>query len=409
MSIQTLKKIYTDKQIEVLKQLKEKDWFMLGLHGAKRSGKTVLNNDVFLSELRRVRKIADRIGIKQPIYILAGTESKAIQNNIFQELFNRYGVTPKFDKHNSFELFGVKVVQVYTGSIAGLKSARGFTAYGAYINEASLANEQVFKEIVTRCSGEGARIVWDSNPDIPTHWLKKEYIDSDNPNYINVHFILDDNTFLSQRYIQNIKEATPSGMFYDRDINGLWVTGEGVVYPDFDMKKHLFKKESTPPIERYIAGVDWGYDHYGAIVVIGITSNQKYYIIEEHAKRLKEIDYWVDVAQQIRNKYGRETPFYCDSARPEHVARFQREGINAFNANKAVLSGIEEVSKLIKNDALLVNRDAKQFLDEIYQYAWDDKKGVPRKEHDDVMDAVRYAIYTNGRVGGKVQMFKGVL
>ncbi|MTV80859.1 PBSX family phage terminase large subunit, partial [Streptococcus pneumoniae] len=90
--------------------------------------------------------------------------STSIQNNIIQELYNMFDIEPKYDKHGAFTLCGVKVVQVYTGSISGLKRARGFTAFGAYVNEASLANEQVFKEIISRCSGEGARIVWDSNP-----------------------------------------------------------------------------------------------------------------------------------------------------------------------------------------------------------------------------------------------------
>lgn len=45
---------------------------MLINHGAKRTGKTILNNDLFLRELMRVRKIADEEGIETPQYILAG-------------------------------------------------------------------------------------------------------------------------------------------------------------------------------------------------------------------------------------------------------------------------------------------------------------------------------------------------
>ena len=101
----------------------------------------------FLKELIRVRKIADRLNIDEPMYILAGTSSTAIKNNVLQELYNELGIELKYDKHGAFVLCGVKVIQVYTGSVSGLKRARGFTAYGAYINEASLANEMVFKEI----------------------------------------------------------------------------------------------------------------------------------------------------------------------------------------------------------------------------------------------------------------------
>ena len=43
---------------------------------------------------------------------------------------------------------------------------------------------------------------------------------------------------------------------------------------------------------------------------------------------------------------------------------------------------------------MAVQEGIQQFLDEVYQYVWDDKMGKPVKEHDHVMDAVRYAIAT---------------
>lgn len=393
-----LNRLYTPKQIEILKRTNTEDFFILGLHGAKRTGKTVINNDIFLRELIRVRKIADNLKIKEPMYILAGVSSKTIQNNVLQEIYNRYQLDIKFDKHNSFTLFGVKVVQAFTGTIGGLGGIRGMTAFGAYVNEASLANEKVFKEIISRCSGDGARIVFDTNPDNPEHWLKKEYIDSKSENIISYHFELDDNTFLSPRYIQNIKESTPSGMFYDRDIRGLWVTGEGVVYSDFDSNKHFINDVDNIEFETYIAGVDWGYSHFGSIVVFGIDKLNNWYLLEEHAKQFKEIDYWADVALDIKARYG-NINFYCDSARPEHVERFRRERIRAINADKSVLSGIEEVARLIKLGRFFVVSDkVKMFKKEIYNYVWDEKTGNPVKENDDVMDSMRYAIYSHMRL-----------
>lgn len=393
-----LNRLYTPKQIEILKRTNTEDFFILGLHGAKRTGKTVINNDIFLRELIRVRKIADNLKIKEPMYILAGVSSKTIQNNVLQEIYNRYQLDIKFDKHNSFTLFGVKVVQAFTGTIGGLGGIRGMTAFGAYVNEASLANEKVFKEIISRCSGDGARIVFDTNPDNPEHWLKKEYIDSKSENIISYHFELDDNTFLSPRYIQNIKESTPSGMFYDRDIRGLWVTGEGVVYSDFDSNKHFINDVDNIEFETYIAGVDWGYSHFGSIVVFGIDKLNNWYLLEEHAKQFKEIDYWAEVALDIKARYG-NINFYCDSARPEHVERFRRERIRAINADKSVLSGIEEVARLIKLGRFFVVSDkVKVFKKEIYNYVWDEKTGNPVKENDDVMDSMRYAIYSHMRL-----------
>ena len=394
-----LSALYTPKQLQVFNSIWTNDWFICGLHGAKRAGKTVVNNDTFVSELLRVREIADELNIDEPMYILAGTSSTSIQNNVLQELYNKYGFEPKYDKHGSFVYNGVKVVQVYTGSISGLKRARGFTAYGAYVNEASLANEIVFKEIISRCSGEGARIVWDSNPDNPNHWLKRDYIGTGNTMIIDFHFGLDDNTFLSDRYRESIKAATPSGKFYDRDILGLWTIAEGAIYSDYDSKKHVVE-ELPNQFVKYFAGVDWGYDHYGSIVIIGETAHGNRYIVDGVAERYKEIDWWVEKALGFKQKYG-DIYFYADSARPEHVDRFEREGIKVLNANKSVIAGIESVAKGFKTNTLFYLSGAiPRFEDEIYQYRWKPNATTdePLKEYDDVLDAIRYAIHSEDSI-----------
>lgn len=390
-----LTKLYTKRQLDVLNYIWSHDWFICGLHGAKRAGKTVVNNDTFVTELSRVRKIADRLGVDEPIYILAGTSSTSIQNNVLQELYNKYGFEPKYDKHGSFVFCGVKVVQVYTGSISGLKRARGFTAFGAYVNEASLANEIVFKEIISRCSGEGARVVWDSNPDNPNHWLNRDYIGKNDGKIIDFSFKLDDNTFLSKRYIDSIKAATPKGKFYDRDILGKWTVAEGAIYADYDSKIHVV--DELPDMRRYFAGVDWGYTHYGSIVVVGEGVDGNYYLIDGVAAQFKEIDWWVEQARKLTDIYG-NIPFYADSARPEHVARFDSEGFDISNANKSVIAGIELIAKLFKEQKLYVKRDfVPRFFDEIFQYRWKENstKDEPLKEFDDVLDGVRYALYSD--------------
>ena len=399
MTTHKLEKLYTLKQISVLKRSREKDWFMMINHGAVRAGKTVIDNDLFLFELKRAKEQAKKDG-NDPMYILGATSAGTLQTNILKELTSKYGIEFKFDRFGNFTLFGVYVVTTFTGSIAGLRSIRGMTSYGAYINEATLANKEVFDEIIKRCSGTGARIICDTNPDHPNHWLKKDYIDkTDGERIIANHFTLFDNNFLNQRYIDNLINSTPSGVFTERGIYGRWTSGEGAVYRDFNADKHYITKEQLPINLTYFCGVDWGYEHWGSIVVMAEALDGKVYLVEEHAAQHEEIDYWVNVARGITERYGRRIPFYADSARPEHVARFVREGIKAQNANKSVLSGIEEVAKLFKLGKLFVLRSAvSKFNDEIYQYVWNKKTGEPVKENDDVLDAVRYAIYSRSIV-----------
>lgn len=401
--IKKIDRVYTKKQQEIYQRCVSDDWFVLINHGAKRTGKTILNNDLFLRELQRVKRIADKLDIPKPMYIVSGATLGTIQNNILTELYNKYGLEFKFDKHNNFTLFGVYCVQAGHSTIAHLEKIRGMTAFGAYINEGSLANELVFDEIKSRCSGEGARILVDTNPDHPEHWLLKDYIQSNADGIISYSFRLDDNNFLSERYRRNIKETTPSGMFTERNIEGKWVSGDGVVYEDFDLNKHVITQEQLSGVrmDRYFAGVDWGYEHHGSIVVVGVDAKGSVYVVEEHAHQHKDIDEWVKMAKGVVDDYG-SIPFYCDSARPEYVHRFKKEGLDAHNAYKKVILGIETVATLMKSEMFFIDyENAPRFKQEIYNYIWHATKDEPKQEYDDVQDAIRYAILTDKYFGSK--------
>ena len=85
-----------------------------------------------------------------------------------------------------------------------------------------------------------------------------------------------------------------------------------------------------------------------------------------------------------------------NTMRPEHVKRFRRENIKAVNARKEVVAGIEQVGRMFKTDTLkIVKESTERFQKEIFMYVWNEKTGDPVKEWDDVMDALRYAIYTH--------------
>lgn len=404
-----LSNVLTDKQAEVLHTYLTKKFKILILCGAVRAGKTYIDNLIFLYELMRVSKLAKRLDDKHPQFILAGASSGAIYNNVIAELSRQFGIDLKADKHNHYHLFGVDIVPVYTASIAGLTGARGFTAYGAYINEATLANQEVFNEIRNRCSMRNSHIICDTNPDIPTHWLKTDYIDNKDPKagIISYTFTIDDNTFLDKEYVESLKASKPKGMFYDRDILGLWVTGEGIVYQDFDAKKMIIDDDKIPKGLHYYCGCDWGFEHPNPILLLGDDDQGNTYVLRDYTKKHKFISYWVKIAQNLQDEFGRNLIFYADSARPDNVNEFQAAGINCINANKNVLPGIECVARKMREGKFFVAESCSQgLMNEIYQYAWDENTGQPLKEndvrHNDRLDALRYAIYSRNAKGGYI-------
>ncbi|WP_324728796.1 PBSX family phage terminase large subunit [Lysinibacillus fusiformis] len=387
----------TPKQKEVMDCFIHEKPKILAASGAKRAGKTFVLILLFLMHIAKF----ENQGLS---FIIGGSTQASIRRNVLDDMEAILGKELKLDKTNAVRVFGNKVYCFDGTNADAWKKARGFTAAGGFLNEGTALHDMFVKEVISRCSYPGAQILLDTNPENPAHPVKTDIIDNDGQTLdsgrLNIkvfHFTLFDNIFLDPEYVESIIASTPSGMFTDRDIHGLWVSAEGIIYKDFNKDRNYISSEKFGKLNivKYFAAVDWGYEHFGAIGVFAEDEHGKVYLCEEHAKQHQEIDYWVDIAKDIKKRYG-NINFYCDSARPEHVQRFRREGLRAINAIKKVIAGIEEVAKMFKIGRLFIVEDkVKRFKDEIHQYAWNGTTGEPIKLWDDVLDMIRYGIYTH--------------
>lgn len=392
---------YTPKQVEVLESFAIDNPKILICSGAKRAGKTFILIKIFLAHVSLFRN-------KGVSFIIGGTTQSSIRRNILNDMELILGREITLGKDSSFKLYGNKIYCFHGANADSYKAMRGFTSAGALLNEATTLHDTFVKEAISRCSYEGARIFMDTNPENPTHTVKVDYIDKDGQllsnGQLNIkafNFTLYDNTFLNKEYIESIEASTPSGMFYDRDILGVWVASEGVVYQDFDKNKNYINSDELDNINfvKYFAGTDWGWEHYGSIVLIGVDDRNNYYLIKEIAKKHKHIEYWIDEAKKIIDKYG-DIPFYCDTARPDYIKKFRETRIKAIDGRKDVIAGISEVASMFKTRKLKVVEDNVDiFKVEIYNYVWKDGKDEPVKQYDDVLDSLRYAIYSDLKYG----------
>ena len=392
----------TNKQKEVIDCIRNDNPKILICSGAKRAGKTWILIYAFIAHIAKYEN-------KGYSFILGGTNQASIRRNVLNDLEDILGYELKLTKDNHFKLFGNKVY-VFDGANAdSYKKMRGFTSYGAFLNEATTLHDSFVKEAISRCSGEGSRIYMDTNPENPTHTVKVDYVDKDGQllsnGQLNIkafNFTLYDNTFLNKEYVESIEASTPTGMFYDRDILGVWVASEGVVYTDFNKDIHYIKEADIKDVQfkKYFAGVDFGWEHFGSMVVVGLGLDDKYYLLKEYAYQHKDIECWVNIAKDIIKEYG-NINFYCDYARPDYINRLRVNGIRALNGRKEVIEGISTIATLFKTNKLLILEDkVNLFKKEIYNYVWAKGKDEPIKQNDDVLDSLRYAIYTDIKMGG---------
>lgn len=384
----------TEKQKEVLEAFKQEQPRITVLSGAKRSGKTYINNILMLSH---IAKFANQ----EKNFLIVGATSGSVWRNVMNDWETMLSCNFKQLKDGSVIIFGNRVFIFGGEKSDSWKKVRGMTSHGTYINEATALNKEFFNEVLSRTSGEGARIFIDTNPATPTHFVKKEFIDkageklqSGRLNIMHFKFRLDDNSHLGQDYVESIKATTPSGASYERDILGNWTSHAGLVYKDFN-ESVFIEHSKIPDNLNYIIGIDWGFTHYGACVVIGFDREGNYYIVDLTAKKEKYFDFWRQEIMEYYKKYKARI-CYCDSARPEYVRGLLQSGIKSVNANKLVLDGIETVARLMKSGKLKISSNLRgsRLEEELYSYSWKENDEVVKTD-DDVLDAIRYAIYSN--------------
>ena len=137
-------------------------------------------------------------------------------------------------------LFGRKVIFEGANDIRSESKIRGLTLQGAYCDELTQFPQDFFTMLLSRLRRPGSKLFATTNPDTPRHWLKTDYIDrSDELDFLDVRFSLEDNTSLPADYVENIKREY-TGVYYERFILGRWVLAEGLIYRIFTDNKARF-------------------------------------------------------------------------------------------------------------------------------------------------------------------------
>jgi PBSX family phage terminase large subunit len=385
---------FTEKQLEVIRYNNLNQPRITILEGAIRSGKTHANNILFALHVSN---------FKGKKFVMTGTSMASLKRNVLDDLSNYFDIDTTLNQNNEFKMLGNTVACFGSDKIDSYKTMKGFTAYGWYANEVSEHHINTIDQAFKRCSGAGSRIFWDTNPSSPNHMVKVNYIDrdgqklDDGKEHIKTwHFTLDDNTFLDPAFKDSIKKSTPPGMWYDRDILGLWVSAEGMIYKMFDQNVHVVT-EAPKDQREYFAGVDWGFEHIGVVGLYSVDGDGNVCRLLEIAEREKSIEWWTNACLGLSKQY-KNVSFYADPARPDNISALRNAGLYVFTADNPVVEGISFVAGLLTKKQLTIVRDTNRtYLKQIYNYRW--KQGVikeePVKDDDDCMDSERYALYSH--------------
>jgi phage terminase large subunit len=206
-----------------------------------------------------------------------------------------------------------------------------------------------------------------------------------------------DNVYLDPAIVAAWR-ATYTGDFALQELEGEFIAFEGLIYPEFRREVHVVSR--VPDTFAYtVCGVDWGFANPGVILVLGVDSDDRLWLVEEHYQRQRLVDDWAEVAKQVTTTW-RPTRLYCDPSEPDYIRTFREAGVPAVKATTTVNTGLQAVKNrlVVQPDGrprLLVARSAVQTAAEFESYQWAENKygtrDEPLKANDHAMDALRYA------------------
>jgi PBSX family phage terminase large subunit len=356
--------------LKQIKSLNESNAKINIWQGAVRSGKTYISLLRFLKELTN--------GPKGEYAIITRTYD-SFKRNILPQLTRFIQSDARHYQGKREMLIWGKTIHVVGADDERSESKiRGSTFCGAYVDEATIIPESVFKMLISRCAMGGAKIFATTNPDSPYHWLKRDFIDNnedvktfaftlhDNPNLTE-----DEKMYLSRQY---------KGIWFQRFIEGLWVQAEGSIYDFFDTTYHVI---DTPPgrAQEYIIGVDYGTTNPCAFVLVGINRSKfpnmwvedlYYYDSRVRQRQMTDSEYAEALVRFIDNRPIKAV--YIDPSACSFKLELLKHGItNLYDAENEVLDGIRFTGKLINNGTLKICRKCDPLIKEFQSYVWDPK------------------------------------
>lgn len=227
---------------------------------------------------------------------------------------------------------------------------QGMTLAGVLFDEVALMPQSFVSQAEARCSVDGSKLWYNCNPRGPTHYFNQEYIKNGNiekKRLIYLHFTMDDNLTLSGAVKERYRNQF-TGVFYDRNILGLWVTAEGKIYISFGKDNIINATDwyamdgngkPTHPLRNNIflctIGVDFGGNKSStAFTLTGFTRNFKECITLKEKRIKEEITptqlekYFCDWARECMIEYPCTHTAYMDSEEQVLIRGIRKAVIN---------------------------------------------------------------------------------
>lgn len=213
--------------------------------------------------------------------------------------------------------------------------------------------------------------------------------------YKSFHFTTYDNPYIPFEEIEKSKKELTEDRFAQEYLADFRKT-EGLVYKEFNRKEHIYRKEiDEKEVIKTFGGVDFGFVHIAAALTIKKLLNGKYVVNSEWCKTGQTDAQIADYVSALK-----WNECYPDPESAGGIEELKRRGVNVREVIKgkdSIRNGINVVRELFKQGRLLIHESCQNLIWEFETYSYDDVKNIkgdeiPKKENDDAVDALRYAL-----------------
>ena len=299
---------------------------------------------------------------------------------------------------------------------------QGMTLGGVLFDEVALMPQSFVAQAEARCSVAGSKLWYNCNPKGPSHWFKKEYVDiAKDKKLLYLHFTMKDNLTLPQE-VRERYERMFTGVFYIRNVLGLWVTAEGKIYTAFKKDNIIPVTEwyardkdgrYTHPLRKRISVVTMGVDFGGnksshAFNLTGFTSGFNELVTLKEKRILEDVtpneleDQFLEFVRECIAEYPQLTTIYCDSAEQVLIRGFKTVlrnngiAIAVKNARKGeIIDRIRFYCQMMNQMRYFIVSDCKETIQAFDDAVWEEDKEDVRLDDGstniDSLDAQEYS------------------
>ena len=253
----------------------------------------------------------------------------------------------------------------------------------AFVNQAELLPFEAWDELTARVSERAgtmpiASLVGDCNPNAPHHWIRQQTKDKkleyfrmsflDNPEIIEqgsdrlkafkIEFennpdpklldkVMDLFSESGGRRVEKLKNL--DGLRFKRGFLGLWASGEGLVFEDFEPETHIVDVSIMPNWRRYLS-VDWGFRNPASVIWWALSPDDRLYAYKEiYQTGLTKPDL-IRLIQENCDSYDRIHYAAVDSADQDGVEQLRRAGFRVNEPKKDRVAQIDAIKGRLKKD-----------------------------------------------------------